>query len=164
MTEWYGTFWRRYWYEQFTGHGSRVTIDSKPPDCAEQQEHFCQLALEVDRVVQHAERLASLCHQPTVSTGDLKAAQDALIAARHTIMPTAMASSAFGPITTALLRDLYDGRVLDARTRAEQQAQAYRTWKARMYGVMEQLQQTQDTRRMRYSPVWSPLPMVEVCT
>lgn len=148
MTEWYGTFWRRYWYEQFTGHGSRVTIDSKPPDCAEQQEHFCQLALEVDRVVQHAERLASLCHQPTVSAGDLKAAQDELIAARQVVMPMAMVSPAFGPITTALLRDLYDGRVLDTRTRAEQQAQAYRTWKTRMYHVMEQLQQTHDTRRM----------------
>jgi len=92
----------------------------------------------------------------------LKAAQDKLIAARQVAMPTAMASRAFGHITTALLRDLYDGRVLDTRTRADRQAQAYRTSKTRMYDVMEQLQQTQDTRRMRRSPVWSRLPMAEV--
>ncbi len=116
-----------------------------PPDLAEQQEHFRQLAPELDRVVQHAEHLASLCHQPTVTASELKAAQDELIAARQAVMPTAMASPAFGPITTALLRDLYDGRVLDTRTRADHQAQAYRTWKARMYEVMEQLQQTPAT-------------------
>ena len=164
VTEWYGTFWRRFWYEQFTGHGSRIAIDSEPPDLAEQQEHFRQLAPELDRVVQHAEHLASLCHHPTVSTGDLKAAQDALIAARHTIMPTAMASSAFGPITTALLRDLYDGRVLDTRTRADHQAQAYRTWKTRIYEVRDRLEQAQDRSGMRRSLVWSRVPLVEVST
>ncbi len=162
MTEWYDTFWRRFWYEQFTGRTSRVPHELAPPDLAEQQEHSCQLVPELDGVVQHAEHLASLCHHPTVTASELKAAQDELIAARHTIMPTAMASPAFGPITTALLRDLYDGRVLDTKTRANHQAQAYRTWKTRMYHVMEQLQQTQGTRGMRRSPVWSRVPMVEV--
>ena len=162
MTEWYGAFWRRFWYEQFTGHTSRVTIDSIPPNLAEQQERFWQMAPVIDHVVQHAELLASLCHQPMISATELKAAQDELIAVRQVIMPLAMGSPAFGPITTALLRDLYDGRVLDTRKRADHQAQAYRTWKIRIYHVMEQLQQTQDTRRMRHSTVWSPLLMVEV--
>ncbi len=27
MTEWYGAFWRRFWYEQFTGHTSRVPLE-----------------------------------------------------------------------------------------------------------------------------------------
>jgi hypothetical protein len=161
-TEWYGAFWRRFWYEQFTGRISRIAFEPTPLDLAEQQEHFHQLAPELDLVVQHAERLASLCHQPTVTASELKAAQDELIAARQAVMPTAMASPAFGPVTTALLRDLYDGRVLETRTRADHQTQAYRTWKARMYGVMEQLQQTQDTRRMKHSAVWSPLTLVQV--
>lgn len=162
MTEWYGTFWRQFWYEQFTSHTSRVPHELASPDLAEQLEHLRQLAPGLERVVQHAERLASLCHQSTVSTRDLKAAQDELIAARQAIMPTAMASPAFGPITTALLRALYDGRVLDARTRADHQTRAYRTWKTRMYEVIEQLLQTQDTRETRHSPVWSRLPMAEV--
>lgn len=136
MTEWYGTFWRRFWYEQFTGRTSHVPLDLAPPDLAEQQEHFRQLAPKLDQVVQQAERLASLCQQSTVTTNELKAAQDALIAARHTIIPTAMASSAFGSITTALLRELYDGRVLDVKKRVSHQAQSYRTWKARMHAVM----------------------------
>lgn len=164
MTEWYGIFWRRYWYEQFTGSTSRLPLNVAPPDLAEQQQCFHQMAPEVEQVVQHAERIASLCHQASVSAGDLKAEQDQLIAARQSAMRIATASPAFGPITTALLRDLYDGRVLDTRTRADHQAQAYRTWKARMYGVMEQLQQTQGTRGMRHSPVWSRIPLVEVRT
>jgi len=154
MTEWYGTFWRRFWYAQYTGRPSRVPHELAPPDLAEQQERFRQMAPVIDHVVQHAERLASLCHQPTVTTAELKAAQDALIASRHTIMPITTTSPAFGPITTALLRDLYDGRVLDTRTRAEQQVQAYRTWKIRMYDVMKQLQQVQDSLGMRHSSVW----------
>ena len=162
MTEWYGTFWRRFWYEQFTGHISRVPHELSPPDLAEQQEHFCQLVPELDGVVQHAEHLASLCHHPTVTASELKAAQDALIAERQAIMTTAMASPAFGPITTALLRDLYDGRVLDTRMRAEQQAQAYRTWKTRIYEVRDRLEQAQGRPRARHSPVWSYLPIVEV--
>ena len=81
MTEWYGTFWRRFWYEQFTGRTSRVPHEFAPPDFAEQQQWFRQLAQELDRVVQHAERLASLCHQASVSADDLKAIQDELIAA-----------------------------------------------------------------------------------
>lgn len=162
VTEWYGTFWRRFWYEQFTDRASRVPLDHTPPNLTEQQEHFCQLAPELDRVVQHAERLASLCHQPTVTASELKAAQDKLIAARQAIMPTAMASPAFGPITTALLRALYDGRVLDTKTRANHQAQSYRTWKIRIYDVMGQLQQTQDTAEARRSSVLSRRPMVEV--
>ena len=162
ITEWYGTFWRRFWHEQFTGHSSRVPHDFAPPDLAAQEEQFRQLAPELDRVVQHAEHLASLCQQPTVTAGELKAAQDKLIAGRQAIMPTAMASPAFGPITTALLRDLYDGRVLDTRTRGTQQAQAYRAWKTRMYDVMEQLQQAQDTGGARQSSAWSPLPLVDV--
>jgi ADP-heptose:LPS heptosyltransferase len=152
MTEWYGTFWRRFWYQQFTGHSSSVTHELAPPDLTEQQERFRQLAPELGRVVYHAEQLASLCHQPTVSAGDLKAAQDGLIAARQAIMPTAMTSPACGPITTALLRDLYDGRVLDTRTRADHQAQAYRTWKARMYHVMEQLQEPPSAHRTHHIP------------
>jgi ADP-heptose:LPS heptosyltransferase len=68
MTEWYGAFWRRYWHQQFTGQSSCVAIDSIPPDLAEQQEQFRQLTPQVDQVVQQAERLASLCHQLTVTT------------------------------------------------------------------------------------------------
>jgi hypothetical protein len=64
VTEWYGTFWRRFWYEQFTGHSSRIAIDSIPPDLTEQQEQFHQIAPVLDRVVQQAERLASLCISP----------------------------------------------------------------------------------------------------
>ena len=124
MTKWYDTFWRRFWYEQFTSHSSRVPHELAPPDFAAQQEQFRQVVQGLDRVVQHAAYLASRCHQQTVTDGELNAAQNKLIAARQAVMPTAVASPAFGPITTALLRDLYDGRVLDARTRADHQAQA----------------------------------------
>ena len=120
------------------------------------------MAPELDRVAQYAEHLASLCYQPSVTDGELNAAHHKLIAARQAVMPTAVASPAFGPITTAHLRDLYDGRVLDTRSRADHQACAYRTWKIRMYEVRDCLQQTQDTREKRLSQGLSSLSMVKV--
>lgn len=78
--EWYGTFWRRFWYEQFTGHSSRVPYELAPPDFVAKQEQFRQVAPELDRVVQYAEHLASLCHQPTVTDGELNAAHNGGIA------------------------------------------------------------------------------------
>lgn len=161
ITEWYGAFWRQFWYEQFTGRTSRFPVDGISPDLTERQDHFRQFAPELDRVVQHAERLASLCHQTSVSADNLKAAQDELIAARQAIMPTAMASPAFGPITTALLRDLYDGRVLDIRTRADQQVGGYRMWRTRVHEVIDRLEQTEGRAGAQRSPIWSRLPMVE---
>jgi ADP-heptose:LPS heptosyltransferase len=162
VADWYGTFWRRYWYEQFTGHVSRVALDHMPSDLADEQQWSRELPPELEQVVQHAERLASLCHQPAVTASDLKAAHDKLIAARQVAMPTAMASPAFGPVTTALLRALYDARVLDTRTRAEHHAQAYRTWKVRMDGVRDRLEQAQGGPGAQRAPLWSRLPVVEV--
>lgn len=145
-TEWYGTFWRRFWYEQFLGRASRVPIECTPPDVSEPQDQLRRCMPELEQVVQYAEQLASLCRQQRVSASDLKTVQDQLIAARQVVMRMATASPAFGSITTVLLRDLYDSRVLDTTTRANHQAQAYRTWKARIYRVMEQLQQAQEIR------------------
>jgi ADP-heptose:LPS heptosyltransferase len=162
MTEWYGAFWRRFWYEQFTGCASCVPRELAPPDLTEQQQYFHQMAPEVDQVVRHAERLAVLCHQVSVSDRDLKAAQDGLIAARQMVMSTAMASPAFGPITTALLRDLYDGRVMDTRTRAENQAEAYRMWRTRVHEVICRLDPAPGGPGAPHLPVWSRCSPVEV--
>lgn len=145
VTEWYGTFWRRFWYEEFTGRTSSVPNKLAPPDLTEQQRDFRRVVPGVDRVVEQAERLAALCHHVSVSSDDLKTEQATLIEARQMVMPTAMASPAFGPVTTALLRDLYDGRVLNTRARVDHQALAYRTWRSRLYQVNERLRQAQRT-------------------
>ncbi|MFO0701082.1 MAG: glycosyltransferase family 9 protein [Nitrospira sp.] len=145
ITEWYGTFWRRFWYEELTGRTSSVPSELAPPDLTEPLQAFQRLAPEVDRVVEHAERLASLYHHASVSSEDLKTEQAKLIAARQVVIPTAMASPAFGPVTTALLRHLYDGRLFNARSRVDHQARAYRTWKSRLYQIREHLQQAQCT-------------------
>lgn len=143
VRDWYGRFWRRYWYEQFTGQTSDIAVEGPPPDFIYQQELYRQIDSGIDRVVACAERLQDLCHQPSVAPAVLKSTQDELIRERQQVMPPAMASSAFGPLTVALLRALYDGRVLGVRARAEQQAQAYRTWKVRLDEVREWIQRTQ---------------------
>ena len=140
LADWYGTFWRQYWYEHLTGHTSGMANESGPPDFEGQRNGFRQLAAGADHLVTCAERLRDLCLQSLPAPSLLKAAQEELVRARQHVMPLAMATSAFSPITVMLLRALYDGRILEVRARATQQAQAYRTWRAQLDKVMARLE------------------------
>jgi hypothetical protein len=48
-----------------------------------------------------------------------------------------MPSSAFGPTTVALLRELRNGDAMELSAMAQEQAQAYRTWAQRLRTVMD---------------------------
>jgi ADP-heptose:LPS heptosyltransferase len=146
VSDWYGTFWRKYWYETLTNTTSQIVSAGSPPDVPDQQQCFDQLAPAVDRVVRLAERLVEVHRQNPAAASDLKTVQTALVSVRRQAMQSAMASPAFGPITTALLRSLYDGRVLDVAKRLYWQAQAYRTWRRRIHEVMNRLRIERGTR------------------
>jgi ketopantoate reductase len=144
VSDWYGSFWRKYWYETLTNTTSQIVSAGSPPDVPDQQQCFDQLAPAVDRVVRVAERLVEVHRQNPATVSDLKTVQTELVSERWRAMQSATTSPAFGPITTALLRDLYDGRVLDVAERLDRQAHAYRTWRRRIHEVMHRLRYLQN--------------------
>lgn len=153
VADWYGAFWRRYWYDTFTGHVSRVAFDQPVPDSAEQQQLFAQLLSALTRALDLADQIAKgSCEQP-MPVATLHHAQTELTNLRNRIMPLAMSSPACGPISVSFLRQLSQCEIDDVAQVADHQARAYRTWKARMYEVRERLLRIQ-------SPDVSPYPAV----
>ena len=142
VTEWYGSFWRRYWYETFTGRVSRVACDQSAPDHAEQQQRFAQLLPALNRAVDLADQIAiGSRHQP-MPIAMLHHAQTELTTLRNQIMPLAMSSPASGPIAVLFLRQLSQCESDDVVQVADHQANAYRNLKIRMCTAMERLRET----------------------
>ena len=90
-------------------------------------------------------------HQP-MPLLTLKDRQTELTELRNRAMPVAMTSPAFGPITVALVRELAQCEMTDVTIIADQQAQAYRMWKARMDQVMGRLRRGQQKNDRHHHP------------
>lgn len=141
--EWYGAFWRRYWYETFTGHVSRVAFDQQAPDGAEQQQLFAQLLPGINRAVDLADQIARGSRQQPMPGAVLRDMQTELSKLRSRIVPLILASPAFGPITIGLMRDLSQCDTQDVTRVADHQSRAYQVWTARMCEVRDSLQKAQ---------------------
>ena len=139
MTDWYGTFWRTFWYEAFTGRPSRVKCDDCPFDIANERSLFERLAPRLKRVVDQIETLVRLSRQRPLPAAALKAAQVRLAEERQEGIAQALTSPAFAPIAVALLRELHNCDTADLQTMAKQQAMAYRRWSDRVTAIMGKL-------------------------
>lgn len=162
VDEWYGTFWRRYWYESFTGLVSGVEEKLLPQAVAEQHQVFEQLTPIIDRAVELAKQIAEGSRQQPMPLSTLKERQTELTEIRNRTMLVAMASLAFGPITVALVRELAQCEVTDVTIIADRQAQAYRMWKTRIEQVMERLQRGQQKRERHHASIHRDQQMAEV--
>lgn len=141
-TDWYRTFWRRYWYETFTGRVSRVAFDQPAPDRAEQQQLFAQLLSSINRAVELAYQLVTHSRQQPLSTA-LQDTETELTNLRSHIIPQAMSSPAWGPIAASFVRQLSQCETNDAVQVAEHQSRAYWAWRDRMHEVTRRLQEAQ---------------------
>jgi ADP-heptose:LPS heptosyltransferase len=138
-SEWYGTFWRKYWYETFTGQLSKVRIDEPPPDFADQKALFRNLDPVVTQLVKRSHDLVQLCKHRPLPVQILQSTLAEVAGARRCALEEAVPSPAFGPTTVALLRELQNGDGMELSIMAEQQASAYQTWSDRLRMVVEQL-------------------------
>lgn len=134
LTDWYAQYWRRRWYETYTGRPSGVRVQGPPPDLARQGEYFQQIAARLEDVVKQAEILAQLAGQGA----DIEAvrdAQTALAGRRQQVLVAAMQSLAFGPATVAFMRDLYNSEAMGVTKTLP----IYRNWQSRLHAVIQEL-------------------------
>jgi ADP-heptose:LPS heptosyltransferase len=152
-SHWYGMFWRKFWYDTFTGQLSKVRLDEPPPDLAVQKTLFTKLDPVVTRLIDRTADLVHLCKRRPLPVQTIQAAQADVGRARRYILEMAVPSPAFGPTTVALLRELENGDGMELPVMAEQQATAYRIWGSRLRAVMEQLDAYQSiSSRRRVQP------------
>ena len=140
VRDWYRIFWRRFWYDTFTGRVSCVSHHDAPaPDLAEHQALFRRLEPIVDLLIRRADDIASFARQQPIPPARLQATQEALNDDRQRMIGLAMPSPAFAPITVALMRDLHNSEAGEETGVTGHQAKAYRMWRQREHMVMERL-------------------------
>lgn len=140
VTEWYGTFWRRFWYETWTGLASGVPHQDAVPDLVGQQEVFERLDQSGSRAVTLSMQLVNMSRQQAFDTVAIKDTNADLLKERQRIFTIARATPAFRPLAVGLAQDLYDNAEGFLTQRLDYQAKAYAVWGERNREVMRRLQ------------------------
>ena len=109
LTNWYGIYWRRFWYEVFTGRSSQVPVPlGHPPDHQEVLQIWPELALHLDVLCQQAQEAFSLCRQEVIPVSKLKNVQHRLKEQTLDMKELVRHSYAFGPLAVAFIRDAFN--------------------------------------------------------
>ncbi|HEX2055716.1 MAG TPA: glycosyltransferase family 9 protein [Nitrospiraceae bacterium] len=140
VSAWYGSLWRRIWFESFTGTPSAcVELSEPPPDLDEVISSFEKLLPLAARLVSGCEKMVTLVSRSPLPVGELKQAQVQDDKDRAAALDLAMRSPASGPATIALLRDLQsdDGTSLVAMARSR--TMSYQRWHARLTAMEDRL-------------------------
>ncbi|HKN86945.1 MAG TPA: glycosyltransferase family 9 protein [Nitrospiraceae bacterium] len=161
VSKWYGTFWRTYWYETFTHSRSQMSIEEPAPDLTDQQHLFQKLTPVVGHLLTRTAEVARLSRRRPIPVERLQSTQAELALLRRQVLEMTMSSSAFGPITVALLRELGNGDAMELSAMAQEQARAYRIWAQRLRGVMDYLDTSQGlSAQGRARPLSERIPLL----
>jgi hypothetical protein len=157
-TSWYAGFWRRFWYEDFTGKPSRLAPNLEPAPDQEQALSWVREAVpSLRRLEQRAMRIAGLTKRHPLPVSQLKEEQALLRREREQLLLRMMAHSATGPATVAMIRDIHNDDVVGLTQLAERHVKAYHRWRQRVSLVGELLSAgpAQMERRQRSLPMVS---------
>ena len=150
MTSWYGRFWRRFWYEQFTGLSSQVPPPSElPPDWTEAVgflEHLSPLAASL---VSKTEELVRLSKQRPLPVSALQQMQMREHSDRQYIVALSMQQPATASLAVAMVRDTHSDDGSDLTGMAQSRLATYRRWHRRLQSVATQ-----------FRSLWKPDPRV----
>jgi hypothetical protein len=139
-TSWYAGFWRRFWYEDFTGTASRLAPNLEPAPDQEQALSWVREAVQSLRQLEkHALHIVGLTKRHPLPVIQLKEEQALLRREREQLLPRMMAHSATGPATVAMIRDIHNDDVVGLTPLAERHVKAYRRWHQRVALVRELL-------------------------
>lgn len=156
-TSWYAAFWRRFWYEDFTGKPSLCAPNLEPaPDQDRALAWMREAVQPLRRLEQHARHIAELTRRHPLPVLILQREQALLRQEREQLLPRMMAYSATGPATVAMIRDIHNDDAVGLTMLADRHVKAYRRWQQRIARTRELLLAVpaQSEKRQR------PLPMM----
>ncbi len=130
---WYANFWRRFWYEDFTGKPSRLVQNSEPAPDRDQSLVWMNEAVQpLRQLEQHARHIAALTRRHPLQVSALQREQALLRQEREQLLPRMMAHSITGPATVAMIRDIHNDDVVGLTLLADRHVEAYRRWQQRI--------------------------------
>lgn len=140
LTEWYGLFWRRFWYETFTGRRSSLKGPvGAPPDREEASRRLMQLQPALKKLVKQSEELDRLCRRQPSPVADLKTTQAILQEDQQHVVASAMTMPSLIPITVAFMREIHNNDAQGLAKMSERQVRAYHVWQTRVTEVTRRL-------------------------
>jgi ADP-heptose:LPS heptosyltransferase len=133
---WYAAFWRRHWYETFTGRCSNIPPPASPPPDADTARAAIEFLMPaVDRVRTQASEIVRVATDRPLDVRKLQALQRSLAQERERLVALGMKSMATRPITIAFLRAAQGDGVEGLEAMARHQALAYGQWRASLAQV-----------------------------
>jgi ADP-heptose:LPS heptosyltransferase len=136
VTAWYAGFWRRYWYETYTGIRSKVPApDGPPPDAQQARESIQRLVPLLEADCRKVEEIARLAGRKPINVSQVKRLQQEQGREKERLVLIGMGSSATAPVTAAFLRQLQNDNVKGLDRLARHHAGACRTLLTRVLDI-----------------------------
>ena len=133
---WYGRFWRRFWFEQFTGCASQVPVQADvPPDLTEVLTLLDHLTPLAAGLVSTAEELVRLTTRRPLPIRALQEMQGREGRARQKVVGLSMQSPATASLAVALVRDTHNDEGSELTGMAQARLATYRRWQKRLHTI-----------------------------
>ncbi|MCS6319398.1 MAG: glycosyltransferase family 9 protein [Nitrospira sp.] len=161
LVRWYGRFWRRFWFEQFTGRPSLVPMDPEPsPDRVEVLallEHLIPLAT---KLVSQAEELVRLTAKQPLPIQRIQELHQHENRARQALVALSLQSPATASLAVALVRDTHNDDGQGLTDMAQSRLASYRRWQKRLLLVASSFRSFNNPQGVVVSTQGRPLSMV----
>lgn len=152
LFNWYGRFWRRVWFELFTGRSSEeLPPEEHPPDYHHAREVYEHLLPILGSLRLTAEEMTRVCRQrrlPVEALKDLHARMTTLI---HDAQRFGRECLAFSPVTIALMRELHNLSSVSLEAMIREQEQAIVEWQRRIHVIGRRFHFHSSTRSACYA-------------
>ncbi len=143
---WYAAFWRRRWYESFTGQPSRLPLlHGLPPDADEAAACLQNLIPLLENLCRRADRIVRLAGQTPVPVQAIQSLQRTQGEERHQAAWACTATWATKPLATAALRLLHQDNVQGLERMARYHATAYHRWRHEAKGLASRFSSMRET-------------------
>jgi CheY-like chemotaxis protein len=127
---WYAAFWRRRWYQSFTGQPSRLpALDRLASDHGEGAACIRTMMPLLDSLCRRADHIVRIAGHRPIPVRVIQSLQREQAEERQKAAQAGMATWATKPLTTAALRLLHQDNVQGLERMAKHHAAAYQRWR-----------------------------------
>ncbi len=147
---WFATFWRRYWYEAFTGRPSRTAPPvGEPPEFEEAAARIGALVPILESLCRRANAIVRMTARPPLPARHVQSLLGAQQAERERAVGLGLDTWAIRPLAAAFLRRLHQDNVEGIEHMARHHAASYAWWLTETLAVGRVFAPARPGRRLR---------------
>ena len=148
LMSWYGRFWRRFWFEQFTGVSSQIpAYQEGPPDWSDALRLLQHLTPLAGTLVSHAQQMIRLTTRRPLPVSALQEQQLREQSIRQQAVALSLQSPSTASLAVSLLRDTHNDDGNDLATIVRSRLATYQRWQSRLAEVTRQFRLFSNNQR-----------------